>query len=107
MLTHYLAIVTQNFKKGIPIISLILFAVSIGGSLMLKVENSFIDYFKPSTEIYQGLSIIDKKLGGTTPLDITITFNDADQITDIAIQEDSSLDERKVDLMILKRSLQL
>ena len=36
------------------------------------MENRFIDYFKPSTEIYQGMVQIDKKLGGTTPLDIII-----------------------------------
>ena len=33
----------------------------------LVVENSFIDYFKQSTEIYQGMKVIDQKLGGTTP----------------------------------------
>jgi len=38
----------------------------------LTVENRFIDYFKPSTEIYQGMVEIDAKLGGTTPLNIII-----------------------------------
>ena len=39
-----------------------------------RVENSFIDYFKESTEIYQGMKIIDQKLGGTTPLDVIVQF---------------------------------
>jgi len=39
---------------------------------MLEVENSFIDYFKKSTEIYQGMKVIDQKLGGTTPLDVLV-----------------------------------
>ncbi len=42
------------------------------GISRLGVENRFIDYFKDSTEIYQGMVLIDKKLGGTTPLDIVI-----------------------------------
>jgi hypothetical protein len=36
----------------------------------LSVENRFIDYFKENTEINQGLTLIDKKLGGTIPLEI-------------------------------------
>lgn len=45
--------------------------VSIGIT-RLKVENRFIDNFKSSTEIYQGMMVIDQKLGGTTPLDVII-----------------------------------
>jgi predicted RND superfamily exporter protein len=40
------------------------------------VENSFIDYFNDSTEIYKGMSVIDRQLGGTTPLDVVLNFND-------------------------------
>ena len=54
-------------------ISLLGFIFSIVGINKLSVENKFIDYFKPSTEIYKGLSLIDKKLGGTAPLDIIIS----------------------------------
>jgi len=50
----------------------VLLAAAIAGILRLGVENRFIDYFKPSTEIYQGMVKIDKTLGGTTPLDIVI-----------------------------------
>jgi len=45
---------------------------AIYGLANLTVENRFIDYFKPETEIYQGMLEIDAKLGGTTPLDIII-----------------------------------
>lgn len=47
-------------------------AAAIYGCLNLTVENRFIDYFKPETEIYQGMVEIDTKLGGTTPLDIVL-----------------------------------
>ena len=50
-----------------------LFALlSILGMSLLTVENRFIDYFKESTEIYRGMEIIDRELGGTTPLDVII-----------------------------------
>jgi uncharacterized protein len=42
------------------------------GITRLVVENSFINYFKDDTEIYQGLKVIDEKLGGTTPLDVIV-----------------------------------
>ena len=42
----------------------------------LEVENSFIDYFKKSTEIYQGMKVIDQNLGGTTPLDVVIDLEE-------------------------------
>jgi uncharacterized protein len=36
----------------------------------LTVENRFIDYFKSTTEIYQGMEVIDRNLGGTMSLDV-------------------------------------
>lgn len=48
------------------------------GISRLTVENSFIDYFDESTEIYRGMSFVDENLGGTTPLDVLIDFPDAD-----------------------------
>ncbi|MFQ5482547.1 MAG: RND family transporter, partial [Nitrospinaceae bacterium] len=42
------------------------------GILELKVDNRFIDYFREDTEIYQGMEVIDRELGGTTPLEIII-----------------------------------
>jgi predicted RND superfamily exporter protein len=52
---------------------LILGGLSFWGIAKLEVENRFIDYFHADTEIHQGLSLIDNKLGGTTSLDIIIT----------------------------------
>lgn len=46
--------------------------LSIIGLNELSVENRFIDYFKKDTEIYQGMELIDRELGGTTPLDVVI-----------------------------------
>ncbi len=68
-------------KHGTVILlgSAVIFALSIWGITRLQVENRFIDYFHDSTEIYQGLSVIDKNLGGTTSLDIMLTANNDGQ----------------------------
>jgi len=58
--------------------STIILILSIYGLTKLKVENSFINYFDKKTEIYQGMKLIDEKLGGTTPLEIILKFKDSD-----------------------------
>ena len=50
--------------------------------MQLKVENKFIDYFNENTEIYQGMSLIDRELGGTTPIDIVLTLPEEEIIID-------------------------
>ena len=45
------------------------------GISRLEVENSFINYFGKDTEIYQGLKLIDRELGGTTPLEVLVRFD--------------------------------
>lgn len=65
-----------KLRNLIPVLSIILFILALVGINKLTVENKFIDYFKPSTEIYKGLSLIDQKLGGTAPLDIVISSPD-------------------------------
>ena len=44
------------------------------GISQLRVENSFIGYFKKSTDIRAGMEVIDTNLGGTIPLDIVVKF---------------------------------
>ncbi|MDD3591667.1 MAG: MMPL family transporter [Sulfurovum sp.] len=63
-------------KKAIFAISFLSVLFSITGASQLIVENSFINYFKKDTEIYKGMKIIDQELGGTTPLDVIVTFSD-------------------------------
>jgi len=85
-------------------INFLVFIISFLGITKLNVENSFINYFKSNTEIFQGMKLIDTELGGTTPVDILIKFkenetlifeennvNNADQ--DLGLEEDLILDE--------------
>ena len=64
------AIITDKFGKQIILTLAIAIAIAFIGVSKLSVENSFINYFKKDTEIYQGLNFIDKELGGTIPLEI-------------------------------------
>ena len=65
-----------NKPKLIYAISFLCIAFSIYGIMNLKVENSFVNYFKDDSEIKQGLLTIDQDLGGTIPLEIIINFQD-------------------------------
>ena len=53
-------------------ITTVLVAAGVAGIMQLTIENRFIDYYKKSTEIYQGMALVDRELGGTTPLDVII-----------------------------------
>ena len=63
---------TSKFGNEILVLSATLLLVAIFGINKLTVENRFIDYFKDTTEIYRGMELLDKKLGGTAPLDLII-----------------------------------
>ncbi len=65
-----LAVITDKFGTGIIITLAFTVVIGLIGISKLTVENSFINYFKKSSEIYQGLSLIDQELGGTVPLEI-------------------------------------
>jgi predicted RND superfamily exporter protein len=71
-ITGFFARLIQRYTKTVLFGYGLLVVLSVVGMSFLTVENRFIDYFKQSTEIYQGMLIIDKKLGGTTPLDVIL-----------------------------------
>ena len=73
-LTDILARATVSHGKLILVLTVLISILGTMGISRLVVENSFIDYFKASTEIYQGMRTIDRNLGGTTPLDVIVTF---------------------------------
>jgi len=75
-LTKIFADITEKYGKIILYLSVGALIMSVIGTTKLTVENSFIDYFKESTEIYQGMKMIDRQLGGTTPLDLVVNLDD-------------------------------
>ena len=71
-MTRRFAVAVERFGGTvIAVTGLLVILVAIGLS-RLQVENRFIDYFKDTTEIYQGMELLDSRLGGTIPLDIIL-----------------------------------
>ena len=68
--TQKLARFTSKYGNQLIIALTLIAIIALIGVSKLSVENRFIDYFKKSTEIYQGLSLIDQQLGGTMSLEI-------------------------------------
>ena len=97
-ITDFLAKVTINSGKSIYVAFLLVTVITIYGLNLLKVENSFINYFRSDTEIYKGMQLIDNELGGTTPMDIIIKFNDSestvenDEYEDLFGEEEESVE---------------
>ncbi|HSX51835.1 MAG TPA: MMPL family transporter, partial [Cellvibrio sp.] len=80
-----------EFHGGkIVLLALIVALVSVWGISKLEVENRFVDYFKSDSEIHQGLSVIDRQLGGTVTLDIIL---DADKNIVDVVESDGSTAE--------------
>lgn len=93
--TLFFAHLTKVEGRKILILSMLLAILSGIGIYRLKVENRFIDYFRETTEIYQGMKVIDQKLGGTTPLDIIIDFKKEEALFDEFDEEEDFFEEEE------------
>ena len=63
-ITLGIARLVQFMPRSIVVIAIFLIGISVAGITRLQVENRFINNFKSDTEIYQGMKLIDKELGG-------------------------------------------
>jgi predicted RND superfamily exporter protein len=83
-ITSFFARLAGGWPRATLLVYGLIAVVSVVGLSRLQVENRFIDNFKDSTEIYRGLVAIDRKLGGTMPLDVILdadpAFFDKDRI---------------------------
>ncbi len=71
--------------------------ISVAGITRITVENRFIDYFKQTTDIHQGLLIIDQELGGTVPIEVILNAPLAEKVPE-EIEEDSEFDDYLAEL---------
>lgn len=71
-MTGRFAAIVERFGGLVLATTGVLILLVVFGLSRLQVENRFIDYFKESTEIYQGMELLDSRLGGTIPLDIIL-----------------------------------
>lgn len=76
--TKYCANLALNSRKIIYAVCVLVVCFGAYGISKIKVENSFIGYFKESTQIRQGMQIIDTKLGGTIPVDVIVKFKESE-----------------------------
>lgn len=87
LLENLLNVIINN--KTLTITILVgMFALNIIGISQITVENRFIDYFKKTTDIYQGLELIDQELGGTVPLEVMLEVDDSQGKEDEDQEED-------------------
>lgn len=89
--TSMLARLSERHRGKVLSLSLLLLLASLAGVQRLEVENSFVNYFSDSTEIHQGLKLIDEQLGGTTPADIVLDLSVPEQ-TGVVDEDDEFLD---------------
>ena len=89
--TTLLGQISSSNKSIIFGITVVIIVLSVIGISKLEVENSFINYFDKNTEIYKGMKLIDKELGGTTPLDIILKFPETKK--EKVITEDDEFDD--------------
>lgn len=78
-LTSALASATSKLRGGVLVIYALVTAFSVYGLTQLRVENSFIDYFRENTEISQGMQLFDDKLGGTLSFDLLVNLPESEQ----------------------------
>ena len=77
-ITQQLAGLVDRFGGLVLWVTALIALLIAVGLTRLQVENRFIDYFKDTTEIYQGMELLDSRLGGTIPLDIILYPPDAE-----------------------------
>lgn len=76
-LTSALATFTDKMQDKVLYLYAVVLVLSVVGLTRLQVENSFIDYFREKTEIYQGMTLFDEKLGGTLSFDLIVDLEDS------------------------------
>jgi predicted RND superfamily exporter protein len=92
-ITSFCARLVQDRPFAIIATFAALTVVGVAGMTRLAVENRFIDYYRQSTEIYRGMEIIDRELGGTTPLDVILDAPDEPVIPEPEVRDNDLPDE--------------
>lgn len=85
-----------EYKWSVTIFLSALLVIALIGINKITVENRFIDYFKETTTIHSGLLLIDRKLGGTVPIEIILDAPVVEE--DEYIEEDSEFDDYLAEL---------
>ncbi len=90
--------VILKYKKLMLTILVGMFVLNLIGISQITVENRFIDYFKKSTDIYQGLELVDQNLGGTVPLEVMLEAELVENVEVESEEEDDEFDDYLTEL---------
>jgi len=93
------ALARFTIRRGgfvLAVAAVLALASGIGVS-RLQVENSFINYFRDSTEIYQGMKLIDEQLGGTTPIEVLLSLAEPKDETDECADFDNLTEDEQLE----------
>jgi predicted RND superfamily exporter protein len=106
-ITQFFARLVERRARLLSLTYALVGALSLLGITWLSVDNRFIDNFKSTTEIYQGMVMIDRELGGTTPFDVILEadpafFESKEEVTEDSDDEfknygDDALDDEFAD----------
>jgi predicted RND superfamily exporter protein len=69
--------ITLRAPGLVVVLAACLLGVAIWGASRVTAQSKFTSYFLPSSEVYQGLEYIDNEMGGTVPLEIILTSDEA------------------------------
>ncbi len=73
-LTTWFARMAIERSNRLLVVALLAALAAAYGVTQVSLDNRFIEYFRSGTEIREGMTFIDRTLGGTIPLDIIIKF---------------------------------
>lgn len=70
--------IAESHPSWLILATVFLLGAGYAGTRRLTVENKFQDYFRKGTAIYGGMDLVDRELGGTTPLEVVLTGDSDD-----------------------------
>ena len=98
-LTRMMRSLSLNMPKAVFLATLVMIAVSATGMSRLSTDGRFIDYFRETSDIKQGLVFVDEAFGGTVPMDVVLNFkpfvpDELDEDDDFFDEEPDAFPER-------------
>jgi uncharacterized protein len=74
-LTRFLGGLARRRYVEITVLGVVIAVAAGVGISRVSMDNRFYEYFRESTDIYQGMRFVDQHLGGTIPVDVVIGFD--------------------------------
>ena len=91
VLTDAMKSLSLSAPKAVCLAALVMIGVSAAGMSRLSTDGRFIDYFRASSDIKQGLIFVDEAFGGTVPMDVVLNIEPF--VADVLEEDDDFFDE--------------